>query len=132
MSDDAAVPAVRASDAERDALVVRLQAAVGEGRLDLDEFAQRAESAYAAVTTAELERLVDDLPVPTEIVGSRAPQTLRDVFGDVRLAGPGLPPRQISSVFGDLRLRSLAPGESASRWRAVLDRLDRGRGGPAR
>ncbi len=27
------------------------------------------------------------------------------------------------TVFGDLRLRSLAPGESPSRWRALLDRL---------
>jgi hypothetical protein len=27
------------------------------------------------------------------------------------------------TFFGDLKLRSLAPGESASRWRAVMDRL---------
>ena len=27
------------------------------------------------------------------------------------------------TVFGDLKLRSLAPGESASRWRQVMDRL---------
>jgi hypothetical protein len=37
-------PAVRASDADREAVVARLQAAVGEGRIDLDEFGQRAEA----------------------------------------------------------------------------------------
>jgi Domain of unknown function (DUF1707) len=197
VTDDAAQPpAVRASDAEREALVARLQVAVGEGRLDLDEFAQRAEAAYAAVTTAELDELARDLPAPVEIVGTRSPRAVREVFGDVRIAGAQLPPAEASSVFGDvridlrglrtdaeevqlrlfsvfgdvdvvvsegvdallegstvfgrrrvelaplprlsgtprvtvharsvfgdLRLRSLTPGASASRWRAVLDRL---------
>jgi hypothetical protein len=31
------------------------------------------------------------------------------------------------TVFGNLRLRSLAPGESTTRWRALLDRLARRR-----
>ena len=39
---------------DRDAVVARLQAAMGEGRIDMDEFGQRASAAYAAVTTAEL------------------------------------------------------------------------------
>lgn len=46
-------PAVRASDADREAVVTRLQSAVGEGRINLDEFGQRADAAdaaYAAVT----------------------------------------------------------------------------------
>ncbi|NEK87562.1 DUF1707 domain-containing protein [Blastococcus saxobsidens] len=203
MTDDDRTPVVRASDAEREAVVLRLQAAVGEGRLDLDEFAQRAEAAYAAVSTADLDRLAADLPVQPEMVGARAPESVRDVFGDVRLAGPNLPPRRIASVFGDvridlrglrtdvpevelhlssvfgdvevivsegvdallegstvfgnrrvelasvprlagtprvtvharsvfgnLRLRSLTPGVSASRWRSVIDRLDRRGGTP--
>ena len=53
------------------------------------------------------------------------------VFGDRRteLAAvprlPGTPHVVVRgwTVFGDLRLRSRAPGESPSRWRAVLDRL---------
>jgi hypothetical protein len=198
--DDATPPAVRASDADREAVVLRLQKAVGEGRIDLDEFGQRADAAYAAVTTAELELLVADLPAdaprPVEIVGTRAPETLSLVFGDITLAGGALPPRRASTafgdiridlrglrtdadrvelhlstffgdvdvvvsegvdaelhggtvfgdrkvdlapvarlagaplvvvhartVFGDLRLRSLAPGESASLWRALMERL---------
>ncbi len=203
MDDDAVPdqpPPVRAADADRDATVARLQAAVGEGRLDLDEFGQRASAAYAAVTIAELQALLADLPRerPPEIVGHRVPETLSSVFGDVRLAGRSVPqhvstvfgdvrvdlratrtdadrlelvlstvfgdvdvivaegveaelhgrtvvgnrkvelapvPRlagtplvvvHARTIFGDLRLRSLAPGESPSRWKAVLDRLAQG------
>ena len=200
MTEDAAPdrpPAVRAADADRDAVVARLQVALGEGRLDLDEFGQRASAAYAAVTIPELDALLADLPAepPVEIVGTRTPEELNSVFGDIEVAG-GSPPRRAAtvfgdvridlralrtdadrielflttvfgdvdvvvaegvdaeingrtvfgarkvqlaplprlagtprvvvharSVFGDLRLRSLAPGESASRWKAVLDRL---------
>ena len=196
-------PVLRASDAERGAVVARLQTAVGEGRLDLDEFAERAEAAYAAATTAELDALLADLPRPElvgqpagPLVGSDPTGPMTTVFGDVKLtATTGVPERvstvfgdvvidlrglrtsadtvhlQLGSVFGDievvvsegvaaeisgttvfgdrktqlaavprlagtprvvvvgrtvfgdLKLRSLAPGESPSRWRAVLDRL---------
>jgi hypothetical protein len=208
VSDDAVPPrppVVRAADSDRDAVVSRLQAAVGEGRIDLDEFGQRAAAAYAAVTTAELDALLADLPrdVPTEIVGMRTPDTVNGVFGDISLSG-GSPPHRVSNVFGDvridlrqlrtgadrvelflstvlgdievivaegvdgelhgrtvlgnrkvelapvprlagtprvvvharavlgdLRLRSLPPGESPSRWKAVLDRLAQGRQPPS-
>jgi hypothetical protein len=193
-------PAVRAADTDREVVVTRLQKALGEGRIDLHEFGDRVEGAYAAVTTADLERLVADLPAdappPVEIVGARVPETLSSVFGDVKVEGTADVPRQVSTVFGDIRLdlrnlrtdadridlvlgtvfgdvdvivaegvdaeisgwtvfgdrktqlapvprvagtprvvvrartvfgdlklRSLAPGESPSRWRAVMDRL---------
>ncbi len=195
--DEAEVPAVRASDADREAVVARLQAALSEGRLDVEEFAERAHTAYGATTLAELDALVGDLPAGTvEIVGTRTPEQLSSVFGDIRLAGTATAPSmartvfgdvrldlrdlrtdaerveitlstwfgdidvvvaegvaaeligstvfgdrvtelaavprltgtprivvRARTVFGDLRLRSLAPGESASRWRALLDRL---------
>jgi hypothetical protein len=57
-------PAVRASDAERQAVADQLNAAVGEGRLTLAEFSDRVGSAYAARTHGELELLVTDLPAP--------------------------------------------------------------------
>src|SRR4051795_10720072 len=202
---DRDAPAVRASDAEREATVTRLQTAVGEGRIDLDEFGQRVEAAYAAATTADLDHLLADLPAPAsavpavgEVIAERTPASVAGVFGDVKLtATTGAPERattvfgdvridlrglrtaqpevrlelgtvfgdvevivsegvaaEISgwtvfgdrktelaavprlpgtphvvvrgwTVFGDLKLRSLAPGESPSRWRAVLDRLPR-------
>ena len=55
-------PALRASDAEREAAVTRLRTAAGEGRLTLDELAERLERAFSAVTRAELEPLTRDLP----------------------------------------------------------------------
>ncbi|MBA2630151.1 MAG: DUF1707 and DUF2154 domain-containing protein [Thermoleophilaceae bacterium] len=59
---DGGVPAIRASDEEREAVVARLRTAVGEGRLTLDELADRLDRALAAATRAELEPLTRDLP----------------------------------------------------------------------
>jgi Domain of unknown function (DUF1707) len=53
---------MRASDAERDAAVGRLNQAVGEGRLSMDEFSERVELAYAARTRGDLDPLLRDLP----------------------------------------------------------------------
>ncbi len=87
---------------------MRLQAAVGEGRLDLDELGQRAGAAYAAVTTAEPDVLLADLPTDAapraEIVGTRVPGEVRSVFGDVVLSAGVSVPRQVSTVFGDVRI----------------------------
>lgn len=193
-------PETRASDADREAAVARLEEALAEGRITVDEFRQRTEAAYSAVLTRELQPLFADLPVTpssqVEVVGSRPPASLFNVLGDVRLNGSTPVPKRIGTVFGDikidlrdlrtnaesveldlstvlgdievivpegvdaeldgwtvlgdrvidlaavprlagtprvvvrahalfgdLRLRSLAPGESASRWRALLDRL---------
>jgi hypothetical protein len=124
VSDDASPagpPVVRASDADREAVVSRLQTAVAEGRIDLDEFGQRAHAAYAAVTRAELDLLVADLPANApprvEIVGTRTPEEVSSVFGDIRLTSRSTPPRRASTVFGDIRidLRGL---------RTDADRLD--------
>jgi uncharacterized protein DUF1707 len=52
----------RASNAEREAVVKTLQQAVGEGRITLAEFEERAQSAYAAKTRADLDVLTADLP----------------------------------------------------------------------
>ncbi len=54
--------AVRASDAEREAVVARLHHAVGEGRLDADEGGRRIAAVYAARLRAELHEPVADLP----------------------------------------------------------------------
>jgi hypothetical protein len=54
---------VRASDLEREETVQRLSLATGEGRLTLEELSTRVDAAYRAVTRAELEPLVSDLPI---------------------------------------------------------------------
>jgi hypothetical protein len=63
MSESGAdTPAIRASDAEREAAVGRLRTAAGEGRLALDELADRLDRALSAVTRDQLEVLTRDLP----------------------------------------------------------------------
>ena len=191
---------VRASDGDREAAVGRLEVALGEGRLTAEEFRGRAEAAYAAVMTADLESVLADLPMPgtpvTQIVGSRAPESLVKGMGDIKISGGApVPPRirtgmgnirldlrdlrtdaerieldlftgmgnievivaegvdadltgwsglgkrvvdlapvprlagtprisiRAHALMGDIKLRSVAPGESTGRWRALLDRL---------
>lgn len=69
------LPDMRASDAERERIAEILRDAVAEGRLDMVEFEQRLEAAYAARTRGELTPLVRDLPVsgrPLPDVGGAA------------------------------------------------------------
>ncbi|GAB2930338.1 DUF1707 domain-containing protein [Nonomuraea fastidiosa] len=53
---------LRASDAEREAVVEQLRIASVEGRLTLAELTDRTEAAYTARTHAELAMLTQDLP----------------------------------------------------------------------
>ncbi|MFG1710881.1 DUF1707 domain-containing protein [Nonomuraea sp. M3C6] len=53
---------VRASDAEREAVVEQLRIASVEGRLTLAELTDRTEAAYTATTHSELALLTQDLP----------------------------------------------------------------------
>jgi hypothetical protein len=62
MSDVTRPPAMLASDAERERAVALLREAVGEGRLTLEEFSDRAELAQTARTDRELAVLGADLP----------------------------------------------------------------------
>jgi hypothetical protein len=62
---DTADGEIRASDAEREQVAAELGRAVGEGRLTLAEFSDRAGQAHAARTRAELAPLTADLPATT-------------------------------------------------------------------
>jgi class 3 adenylate cyclase len=66
MTQDGAVldDEVRVSDADRQAVVDRLSSACGDGLLSLDEFADHAGKAYAAITRAELDGVLRDLRLP--------------------------------------------------------------------
>ena len=55
-------PAMRAGDADREAVAERLRGHHTDGRLDTDEFAQRVDRCYQAKTVGELDRLLADLP----------------------------------------------------------------------
>jgi hypothetical protein len=56
--------AIRASDNDRWRVQTRLNDAFAEGRLDRDEWDQRATALGGAVTYADLDRLTADLPRP--------------------------------------------------------------------
>jgi hypothetical protein len=71
---DERVPALRASDADRDRAVASLRDGASEGRLTFDELAHRVELAYAAATTVELDELVADLPAATTTAPKPVPR----------------------------------------------------------
>jgi hypothetical protein len=53
---------MRAADADRQAVADQLKAALDEGRLDLHEYDERLQQAYAAKTYGDLHPLLSDLP----------------------------------------------------------------------
>jgi hypothetical protein len=59
------LPALRASDAERDQAVALLREGAAEGRLTLEEFTERMTRAYDARTHGQLDELTRDLPALT-------------------------------------------------------------------
>jgi hypothetical protein len=62
MAATTVVGAIRASDPEREQVVARLHAAVGEGRLSLDEAEERITAVYAVRYREDLTSVVGDLP----------------------------------------------------------------------
>jgi len=62
---------MRAADADRQAVADHLKSALEEGRLDLHEYDERLQQAYAAKTYGDLKDLLTDLPV--EVPAQRIP-----------------------------------------------------------
>src|SRR5690242_11403301 len=60
-------PGLRASDADREAVVERLHRAATEGRLDADELEERISAAYAAKYCRDLDPLVLDVTPPRPV-----------------------------------------------------------------
>jgi hypothetical protein len=54
---------LRASHADRDAVIEKLRVAAGDGRLTAEELDERLEIAFSAKTYGELAKLTSDLPV---------------------------------------------------------------------
>lgn len=78
----------RASDAEREQAVARLREASAEGRLTLEELADRAALAFGARLQAELARLTDDLPATSPPSSRRKPVRWTGVvIGEVERKG---------------------------------------------
>ena len=77
------LPALRASDADRERMVVLLREHAAVGRLTLEEFTERMSAAYLARTDDELEALARDLPAQNAVAAPRRRPTrfLLAVFG---------------------------------------------------
>jgi len=104
---------MRASDAEREAAVERLKTASVEGRLTLGELAERTEAAYSAITRAELDVILSDLPdtgdrslsVP-DGGAKRSRRWFVALLGDTKRRGKWRVDREIAiaAVMGDVVL----------------------------
>jgi len=98
------LPAIRASDQERDAATQRLQQAFAEGRLDDTEFDQRMRGALTARTRADLDALLADLPAEGPAIGpaggpATSPGRLAVAFkSSVRRAGRWRVPERYRAV----------------------------------
>jgi hypothetical protein len=104
-------PSMRASDADRDRTVARLREHVAEGRLTLEEFTERMETAYTATTHDELEALISDLPgatPPMALLRSRT-RFVFSLFGSTEREGRIRVGRRVTCLTGfgniDLDLR---------------------------
>jgi hypothetical protein len=62
--DPPAQPALRASDADREAVAERLRTASIDGRIDSEELEERLSQVYAARWVSELDRIVADVVPP--------------------------------------------------------------------
>jgi Domain of unknown function (DUF1707)/Cell wall-active antibiotics response 4TMS YvqF len=107
MSDE--LPAVRASDADREQIVVRLRDASAEGRLTLEEFVERMTNAYGARTHADLDELVRDLPAETGEARAHRRRPIRfllSLFGSTEREGRIRVRRRVGclAAFGNIDL----------------------------
>jgi Domain of unknown function (DUF1707) len=108
-------PELRVSDADRETAVARLREAGGEGRLTLEELADRVERADGARTRRELDALTADLPsAPADPVAQRPRGWIVAVMGGAARKGRWRPPRRtyVVTLMGgaelDLREAELA------------------------
>ncbi|GAA4912662.1 uncharacterized protein DUF1707 [Stackebrandtia albiflava] len=99
---------VLASDAEREATIARLNVAVSEGRLTIDEFGDRSAAVYRARTRGELTRCLTGLPEPDTVVLAADPSApgVRLALGSIRRDGQWrLPPvHRIAVTMGTVKL----------------------------
>jgi hypothetical protein len=97
------------SNADREAVVARLNAAVAEGRLTLSEFEERVDGVLQARTFGEVEPFVVDLPAADPAVAAPEVVELRSQAGELRRKGRWSVPRRLSvqakagSVHLDMR-----------------------------
>jgi hypothetical protein len=98
---------VRASDADRDRTVEALAGASAEGRLSLEEYAERSSAALTARTFGDLAALTTDLPAagPSAAPAGDAEHITAGLGNESRKGPWVVPPRlAVRSVLGDCHL----------------------------
>jgi Domain of unknown function (DUF1707)/Cell wall-active antibiotics response 4TMS YvqF len=104
---------VRASDAEREAVVERLRVATVEGRLTFSELTERTEAAYTATTRGDLVPITADLPAvsgspatPTRPTAGADREWVVAVMGDSKRQGRWRVARPLAAlaIMGDVVL----------------------------
>lgn len=112
---------MRASDADREAVVEQLREAAAEGRIDMDELDTRLGQALSAKTYAELAPLTEDL-VPIE-VATGEPLVLKGGVHGMTRAGVWKVPRRSVPRAASAASGSTSPAPSAgcarSRWKCA-------------
>ena len=99
-------PAIRASDADRERAVELLRDHAAEGRLTLEELADRVSTAFRARTSDELARLTGDLPAKRAGSRRRPTRFLLSVFGSTEREGRIRVRRRVAclTAFGNIDL----------------------------
>ena len=103
---------IRISDTDRERAAGRLQQALAEGRITLDELEERLTTVYAARYAADLRPPFADLPgddivaVPPPAVPPERPLVLRSGTGSLRRSGTWTVPSNIrvQTVLGSVLL----------------------------
>ncbi|HUD38541.1 MAG TPA: DUF1707 domain-containing protein [Streptosporangiaceae bacterium] len=98
---------LRASDADRDLVVTLLGEAAADGRLTLDEHAERSERALTARTLGELTVLTSDLTLPSgQPIQLYPKRSVTAMFARERRQGRWVVPASfpVTAFFGDVVL----------------------------
>jgi hypothetical protein len=91
-------PQLRASDADRDRVLDRLQDALASGMIDMDEFRDRSGQALAARTRRELAVITSDLPAsdtPATPAAQDSVIELRGTSSSLKRTGRWIVPRRL-------------------------------------
>jgi len=100
MNSSHAVEDLRASDAEREPVIERLQDAYAEGRIDHEEFDLRMHLAMTAKTRGDLSGLTGDLaPAPWPGGGKGAPWEVQAPTGEDRMLAAAAHAAAVPTLF---------------------------------
>lgn len=94
------------TDDARQQVTDRLQGAVGDGLLTLEEFMARLDVVYSAANDSELQSATRDIPAAPTVGTSRTIKWLFNIFGDEKRAGAWRAADSITGIgiFGDVSL----------------------------